>query len=242
MTKNKYIVLNSVSSNKNSGGLVVLSANLGKTKAYISLFGVQNSKFNILIDDLVQIRQFEFNHKIGEIEIEKSLEDFSEIVIGVFDSAGELVLVGSTIGCETKEQKERLCIALEKKNSLSHFGSLAKNAIKLFNKSFLEETILVILELFEYGVPDLSLEKLVPGSKWVKVFSEKEVIGVGVVEKNGSVESVGLAFPVICKSQKNKSIDCNFTFLPLCANNPNGFGYYIILQSAKDGKVVSMRT
>ena len=242
VTKNKYIVLNSVSANKNSGGLVVLSAGIGTTKAYISLFGVQGAAFTILVDDLVQVRQFSLNHKVGELEIEKDIDDFVEIVIGVFDSAGELIFVGSTIGIQTKAQKERLCVALEKKDSLSHFGSLAKKAIASYEKSFFDETILVLLELFEYGVPDLCLEKLIPNSKWVKVFSEKEVVGVGVVEKSGRVDSVGLAFPVICKNQKNKNIDSNFSFLPLSNSNPNGFGYYIVLQSAKDGKVVPMHT
>ena len=242
MTGNKYIVLNSVSSNKNSGGLVVFSNSIGNTKVYVSLFGFDSSEYKIVVDDLVQVRQFQINHKIGEFEIEKSLNDFTEIVIGVFEKLGELILVGSTIGIETERQKERLCIALEKKDSLLHFGSLAKKAIMTYDKTFFEETILTILELFAYGVPDLSLEKLIPNSKWVKVFAEKEVVGIGVVEKNGTIESVGLAFPVICKTQKSKNVDSNFSFLPLNKSCPNGFGYYVVLQNAKDGKVVPMHT
>ena len=132
-------------------------------------------------------------------------------------------------------------MSLENKYSLKHFGRLAKQAMAKKDKTFFEETIFMLLDLFAFGLPDESLQKLIPSSRWVKVFLEKDVVAVGVVEENGEVSKVGLAFPVISKNQKREEIDSNFSFVPLSAENPNGFGYYVVLQSAKDGKVVPLQ-
>ena len=242
MTKNKYIVLNPVSGTKNSGGIAVFSQNEASTKLYISLFGIEDSNFEILVDDLVFVRQFTFNHRIGEVEIEKNIEDFTDIVIGVF-LKNELIFIGSSIGIETCEQRQRLEMALEKKYSLKHFGALAKKAIcKMKNRTFFDEIAMILLDLFAVGIPDPDLEKIIKNSRWVKIFFESDVVTVGVVENDGCVSAVGLAYPVIDKNDRRQEIDSAFCFCPLTNTNPNGFGYYIVLQSAKDGSVVPIKS
>lgn len=244
MENRKYIVLKPTTVSQNAGGIAILSEGVGKTNCYVSLFGVENINNEVLIDDLVSVRQFQMKHKVAEFEIEKLFTDFTDFVIGVFNENKKLVLMGSTLGVESQEQKERLLIALENKHALSHFGELARNVV-LKNKTyktFFEETVLLLFDLFSYGVPDETISGLVPNSKWVKVFSAKEVIGVGIVESGGAISAVGLAYPVMNRNQRKKEIDSCFTFFPLSDTSPNGFGYYIVLQSAKDGSVVSVRS
>ena len=240
MVKNRYIILNPLEKNSGTGGLVVLSADIGKTKVSISVFGSSEKEFEVLIDDLIFVRQFSMTHRIGQFELEKTLEDLGDVVVGLFNRNRELVFFGSTIGVETKEQKERLEIALENKYSIRHFGELARDVIVNGKKTFFDETVLVLLDLFSLGTPDSSLQKLVPHSRWVKIFLEKDVVAVGVVEKNGIVSAVGLAYPVFSKSQTRGEVDSCFSFLPINKLNPEGFGYYVVLQSAKDGSVVTM--
>jgi len=240
MSKNKYIVLKSPNAKSGSGGIVVLSDAIGNTSLTISVFGINDSDLELLVDDLVFVRQFSLHQKYCQFKLEKNIDDFTDIVVGVFNKNRELLLVGSTIGIETKEQKERLEIALENKMSLKHFGSIARQAISKKYKTFFDEIIMIVLDLFACGFPDENLQKLIPDSRWVKVFCEKDVIAVGVVESEGKLSEIGLAFPVICKQQKRQEVDSNFAFLPLSENCPNGFGYYVVLQRAKDGTVVPM--
>ena len=239
MTNNKYIVLNSTNGS-NCGGLAIFSDAIGNTNLSISTFGLKDVENEVVVDDLVFVRQFSLKQKTGQFVIERNINDFSDIVVGIFNKDRRLVLAGSTIGIETKEQRNRLEIALENKCALKHFGELAKQAIVKANKTFFDEVVLLLFDLFACGLPDNNLQKLIPNSKWVKVFCEKDVIAVGVVERNGKLSEVGLAFPVICKRQTRAEIDSNFSFLPLCDQNPNGFGYYVVLQRAKDGVVVPM--
>ena len=243
MENKKYIVLKPTQINQNCGGIVIITTDENKTACYISLFGVENLNNEVLIDDLVSVRQFSMKHKMEEFEIDKTFSKISDFVVGIFDDNKRLILIGSTIGVESAEKRERLYIALENKQALNHFGKLARDTLQTnrVGKTFFEETILTLLDLFSFGVPDFSISGLIQNSKWVKVFSEKEIIGVGVVENNGNIESIGLAFPVMTKNQKKKEIDNNFKFFPLNASNPNGFGYYIVLQSAKDGSVVPFK-
>ncbi|MBO7508390.1 MAG: hypothetical protein J6T39_01955 [Clostridia bacterium] len=240
MENRKYIVLKPTVINQNAGGIVIISESTDKTNCYVSLFGVEPTENIFMFDDLISVRQFEMKHKVAEFEIEKLFSDFSDFVVGIFNQNKKLILTGSTIGIESREQKERLEIALENKNAISHFGNIAREMISKQNKSrtFLDQTITLLLDLFSFGVPDAQISKLIPNSKWVKVFSTKEVVGVGILEKDNKIYAIGLAFPVINKEYKRKEIDDSFCFMPLNKNLPNGFGYYVVFQSAKDGSVI----
>jgi len=235
----KYIILNPTKENDTMGGVVVFESKNGKASCVVSLFGLKISAPKLLIDDLVNVRQFDIAPGFSEIELDDALAAAKDIVVGVFDG-DMLVATGSSFGLETDEQKQRLCLAIEKKDALSHFKTLAKDAAEKFEnskKSFFQNLEFLLFELFAYGVPDSSISKFVPNSKWVKLFLNRDVLGVGVVEKAGEISAVGLAVPVLSKSQKHALVDSSFTFFPQNKTSPNGFGYYIVLQSAKNGAV-----
>ena len=253
--KTRYIVLTAPSDKDSIGGVVVLENKNGKTTCFVSLFGVKDLSPILLIDDLVKVRQFEISPSFSEIDLDSAVGFATDIVVGLFDKNKRLLASGSTFGEESPKQRERLAIALEKDGNLEHFMNLAKEVFdvedKLFAQeqkqkkveepTFLQQTELLLFELFAYGVPDKALSKFVPNSKWVKLFLSSDVVGIGIVEHEGRVSAIGLAFPVLSKAHKHKGVDKSFCFFPQNLENPNGFGYYIVLQDAKDGSVVSFK-
>ena len=238
----KYIVLSPLNTQNNIGGIVIVSDEIGNTKCCVSLFGVGNEKMELLFDDLVTIRQFKIGNA-SSFEIEKNYNDLSDFVVGVFNSERKLIMIGSTFGIENQEQIERLKIALENKDALKRLGALAKRAIGSFGGgvTFFDSMALTLFELFALGVPDSTIQSIIPNSKWVKIFTHKDVIGVGIVERDGKICAVGLAFPAMSREKPRKEVDENFTFYPISKNMPNGFGYFIVLQDAIDGSVIKSR-
>lgn len=246
--RTRYIVLTPPNDSEPIGGVMVIETSGAKTSCFVSFFGLGGLQPTILIDDLVKVRQFEVSPSFSEIDLDPAIGLACDLVVGVFSQSKKLLMSGSTFGGETEEQKERLKIALEQDGRLAHFLGLAKEVFAVEdqldaeeNLTFLQQTEGLLFELFSYGVPDKSLSRFVPNSKWVKIFLKTDVVGVGIVENHGQVTAIGLAFPVLSRKAKHKAVDNNFSFFPQNSANPNGFGYYIVLQHAKDGSVVKIK-
>ena len=240
--KSKYIILSPLDKKQKIGGVVVIESKNKNISCFVSLFGLEISCPILLIDDLVNVRQFEISSSFSEIDLDFSLNFSTDIVVGLFDKDRHLLATGSTMGFETEEYIERLKISIEKENQLNHYLELAENVFyqKEISTTFLSKLELLLFELFSYGYPDFLLSKFIPNSKWVKIFLKNDVIGIGIVEKNNRVNAVGLAFPVFSKNQHRGEIDGNFTFFPQNEKKPNGFGYYVVLQDSVDGHVLKL--
>lgn len=228
------------------------------------LFGVFDEKPILLLDNLVQIREFEVSHVLTEIDIDSHLLA-SELIVGIFDSKHRLIATGSTFENEVEPERiERLKIAKEEPDKLSHFQNLVHNMI--FKKTdhspkqvfsvchqkhekeepsyssnrFFNEIEAPLLELFCLGQQDRILNKLIPNTKWVRIMKYEQMVGIGVQVLQNKVHAVGLAIPVLSRARKTIEIDNHFTFFPQNINYPDGFGYYIVLQDAITGKPLSI--
>ena len=246
--KDRFIILSSPNDKELVGGVVVVETVNKKSTCFVSLYGVNDFNPILLIDDLVKVRQFEISKNFSEIDLDPAVGFATDLVVGLFNNKKNLIASGSTFGEETEENRERLKIAIEKDDRLAHFLNLAKNVVdndlvlsQKQNNTFLDKTQALLFELFAYGIPDKSLARFVPNSFWVKLFLKTDVVGVGIVQTAGNITGVGLAFPVLSKNYKHKAVDENFVFFPQNLSNPEGFGYYIVLQNASDGSIVNIK-
>lgn len=261
MKKNKYIILDSTTSAP-LGGLVIISQTPANTTMCVNLYGIKFMCPSLVLDDGVSTREFSISPTMSEIDLDPALQFASDFVVGIFDSNNNLVAQGSTFGFETPQQIEHIKLAKQNPSQLQHFGELIKQVLNakegslVLNKNaesepkttgpvskptFLSETLLLLFDLFAVGTPDKMLSKIIPNSKWVKVVLPNQIVAVGITFDSAEIVSVGLAYPALSKQQKPSQADGYFTFVPLRPENQNGFGYFVVLQSAKTGGVISIK-
>ena len=123
--KSKYIILSPLDKKQKIGGVVVIESKNKNISCFVSLFGLEIGCPILLIDDLVNVRQFEISSSFSEIDLDFSLNFSTDIVVGLFDKDRHLLATGSTMGFETEEYIERLKISIEKENQLDHYLELA---------------------------------------------------------------------------------------------------------------------
>lgn len=93
-------------------------------------------------------------------------------------------------------------------------------------------------EIFICYPPEKDLNDLVPNSRWVKVSSDDDYYVVGLVYDQTAVAYICYGIPVSHFSPAPEEIADVAVWLPVDVQNPDGKGYWVIYQSAVDGKCV----
>lgn len=91
-------------------------------------------------------------------------------------------------------------------------------------------------EIFICYPPEKDLNDLVPNSRWVKISSDDDYYVVGLVYDQTAVTYICYGIPVPHFSLAPEEIADVAVWLPVDVQNPDGKGYWVIYQSAVDGK------
>ncbi len=91
-------------------------------------------------------------------------------------------------------------------------------------------------EIFICYPPEKDLNDLVPNSRWVKISSDDDYYVVGLVYDQTAVTYICYGIPVPHFSPAPEEIADVAVWLPVDVQNPDGKGYWVIYQSAVDGK------
>lgn len=100
-----------------------------------------------------------------------------------------------------------------------------------------------IEKLFEKNPCEENLQSIIPNSKWIKVEYEDDgdfyVFGL-IYDENEEVKYVCYGVPAVFEEEPPKELSGFPTWLPLNAENKEGFGYWLTYQDAESGEAVKL--
>ena len=100
-----------------------------------------------------------------------------------------------------------------------------------------------IEKLFEKNPIEENLQSIIPNSKWIKVEYEDDgdfyVFGL-IYDESDQVKYVCYGVPAVFETEPPKELSGFPTWLPLNAENKEGFGYWLTYQDAETGEAVKL--